>query len=246
MADSDSRPTTAPPSGGAPGGGAPCRSCGWPNPPQVVRCEFCAVPLAQEAAPPRPRSVVCVQCGAPRPANPGLACPKCGQRAGGPPGPAERGRAGLADALSRFRISGPVLLVVLVVGAAMVGLRIQLRGQARMSTADHVRQIKQVLVIYAAQFGGFPANLELLQSRLGPIPAAFLRDAWDNPIRYDVSQPLGPSQESGGEMLFRRCELRSAGPNEDLGDGDDITWSGSADDGPPGTSPMPMEPPFPR
>lgn len=157
-----------------------------------------------------------------------------------------RGRAGLADALSRFRISGPVLLVVLVVGAAMVGLRIQLRGQARMSTADHVRQIKQVLVIYAGQFGGFPANLELLQNRLGPIPAAFLRDAWDNPIRYDVSQPLGPSQESGGEMLFRRCELRSAGPNGDLGDGDDITWSGSADDGPPGTSPMPMEPPFPR
>lgn len=245
MADSESRPTTAPPRAGAPAGGMQCRSCGWPNPPQAVRCEFCTAPLADEPPAPRPRSIVCVQCGAPRPANPALACPTCGQKAGGTPGAAARGRAGLAELLSRFHVSGPVLLVALVVLAAIVGLRIQLRGQARMNTADHIRQIKQMLVIYAGQLGGFPANLELLQSR-GTIPPAFLKDAWGNPIRYDVSEPMGASPESGGETLFRRCELRSAGPNEDFGDGDDITWFGAADDGPPGTSQVPMEPPFPR
>jgi hypothetical protein len=100
-------------------------------------------------------------------------------------------------------------------------------GNQKMTTANHIRQIKGVVQAFEGSFGGFPATIDDLTRRLGPIPTHVRKDAWGQEIRYTASLPR--SNNDGGEPVYTECEVRSAGPNGDFGDDDDIVWIGRVD-----------------
>jgi hypothetical protein len=132
-----------------------------------------------------------------------------------------------ADVAASLRQSWQIVLVAVFVAITGLYMAVYQRGSAKMSTADHIRQIKKALEIYEGQFGGYPRDLNGLGQRFGPLPTHVYKDAWDHEIRYSASKLLGSPRETG-EPIFAECELRSAGPNGDLGDDDDIVWNGMA------------------
>ena len=133
----------------------------------------------------------------------------------------------LADLLARLRQSWHTVLIVGFVAVSALYMGIYQRGAGKMTTADHVRQIKQRLEIFEGEMGGFPGTFAALGERHGPLPADVLPDAWGREIGYTASRPLGSSSESG-QALFAECEVRSAGANGRLGDDDDVVWNGIA------------------
>jgi hypothetical protein len=120
------------------------------------------------------------------------------------------------------------VVVIIMVAFALV----QLRGSQKMNTADNIRQVKKILEIYEGENGGFPANLAVAEQRYGPLPSHVRSDSWGRAIEYTASKPYPGATESG-QTLYAECELRSAGPNERPGDGDDLVWQGVAGRGGP-------------
>jgi len=129
--------------------------------------------------------------------------------------------------VARLRQSWQIVLVAVFVAITALFMAVYQRGSAKMSTADHMRQIKQRLEIEDGEVGGFPATLADLGRRRGPLPEYVLKDAWNHEIRYSVSGSFGVSQETGLQS-FAECELRSAGPNGEMGDDDDMVWAGTS------------------
>jgi hypothetical protein len=143
--------------------------------------------------------------------------------------------------LRELRLSAQAIVFIILVTGGLTGFCVNFRMQKGATTGEHMRQIKQMLVIYSAQNGGFPANLDEL-GRMGPAPSpSQLVDGWDRPIVYTVRNPF-PAGEMG-RTAYADCELRSAGPNGRVGDGDDVVWVGKEDAGPPPQIPM-GEPPM--
>jgi hypothetical protein len=154
-------------------------------------------------------------------------CPRCGRDYLEPAGPTRQAAVLLADVVARVRQSWQLALVVTFVAITAFYMAVYLRGSGKMTTADHMRQIRQRLLIFEGETGGFPAALDSLAEHHGPLPAYVLKDAWDHDIHYSTSKPLGVPPDLG-QPVFGECELRSAGPDGDVGDGDDLVWSGVA------------------
>jgi hypothetical protein len=216
-------PATLPPSQAVP---LTCPSCGWANRPGAVRCEFCTALLAKDAEPPRPRPVECPHCGH---VSAGLGratnCPKCGRAYLEPP-----------DAGRKLAVAGTDLaawakqrwIYLMIAGFVLIILfyqSVMSTGNAKVTTANNIRQIKKMLQIHEGMTGGFPATLEDMVRRVGPIPAHIRRDGWNREIRYLASSPRANSE--GGEPGYTQCEVRSAGGDGDFGNDDDIVWKGT-------------------
>jgi hypothetical protein len=205
-----------------------CPSCGWPNRVGAHRCEFCTAPLERPLAAARPRPVECPHCGF---SSPGLGralkCPRCGRDYLEPAGPTRKLTVLLADVAARVRQSWQLTVVAVFVGITVFYMAVYQRGSNKMTTAEHMRQIRQRLLIFEGELGGFPASLDSLTLRHGPLPAYVLKDAWDHELRYSASKPLFVQPELG-QPVFAECELRSAGPDGEAGDGDDLVWNGVA------------------
>lgn len=133
----------------------------------------------------------------------------------------------MADLAARARQSWHIVLIAGVVGITLLYFSIFQRGSAKMTTAGHMRQIKSMLEAYEGQSGGFPATLGGLERRGIMLPTHVLKDAWGREIGYTPSRPLGVPPDLG-EPVYRECELRSAGPNGEAGDADDMVWNGVA------------------
>jgi hypothetical protein len=117
------------------------------------------------------------------------------------------------------------LIIAGFVLTSVLYMAVMSSGSAKIHTANNIRQIKKLLQIYEGSSGGFPATFDDLGRRLGPIPTHIRKDSWDREIRYAASKPR--SNTEGGEPLYAECEVRSAGPNGDFGDDDDIVWNGT-------------------
>jgi len=222
-----SPPPVIPP---APPGSIVCPACGWPSPPGSVRCEFCATPFARPAPKPPPPDVVCPHCGGVSPQLPGRRrCPDCGRGYAEPPSAARKLLARVVRLVRSVRISAHALVFILIVGTGLTMFFVQKAMSDRSSTADHIRQIKQRLEIYDGENGGYPATLAdgEMAERYGLSPN-LLKDGWGRELRYTVSGEFGGSSAYHQEPRYRSCEVRSAGPNGDFDDDDDIVWKGEA------------------
>lgn len=186
------------------------------------------MPLGGGSRPPRPAAVV---------------CPHCGRRAVRPAGDHQCADCGMDDRTERsaprsvvaraaapwrnLRLSPPVLIALAIMAPSIVGAVVFLRAHGKSVTADRMRSIKKLLEIHEVEVGGYPASLDALDRRHGPVPPQFRVDGWDRPIAYTVSGPLPPRPDEPGP-LFAECELRSAGPNGRSGDDDDLVWRGKS------------------
>lgn len=218
----------------APGPSAPrdprvCPGCGWQNAAAAERCEFCRMPFDRPKPRPLPASVRCPHCGAENLAVAAAAveCPDCSRRYDEPTSVAGKAQA-VASRASRG-IEVPWRLVVfLVIAGTGIGLFLfQFAAHRRATSADHVRQLKRHLEIYAAEVGGYPSSFADLERRYGRVPAYLRNDAWGNEIAY---RTRGARHEMPyeGIAVHDGCELRCFGPNGRPGDADDIVWAGGA------------------
>jgi hypothetical protein len=206
----------------------PCGSCGWPNVPGASACEFCRAPLRKEPARtgPKPQPVTCALCGTTTLRAPGaVVCPECGHDARSAPSPAERAKWGARNAASSVRIPGWIWAILLLVVPGLVSFTVFFRAQRKATTADHIRQLKKVVEIYAIEVGGFPRDFADVERRIGPAPKHLFTDGWENPISYVARAPR-PHPAEDGTPLFEEFELRSPGPNGRPGDEDDVVWVG--------------------
>lgn len=207
----------------------PCGSCGWPNPPVAEACVFCRAPLRAAATrgAPRPRPVTCPLCEATtlRATPADTACPECGHDGKAAPTAAARAAWRARNAASAHRIPGWAWAVLLLVLPTAISMTVWLRHHAKVTTADHIRQLKKIVEIYGVENGGFPGRLSELEQRYGPPPAHLLNDGWGRPIAYAARRPF-PEPFEDGSPRFAECELRSAGPNGTPGDEDDVVWTG--------------------
>lgn len=221
-------PEQEPTRAGASPASQPCGSCGWPNPPSAASCDFCRAPLRKEPprGAPRPQPVTCVLCGATTLRAAGVTvCPECGHDARKAPSAAEKAKWGARNAASSVRIPGWAWAVLLLVVPGLVSFSIFLRAQRRATTADHIRQLKKVVEIFGVENGGFPADFQTVERRMGPAPKHLFTDGWGGPITY-VARNKRPYATEDGTPLFAEFELRSPGPNGTPGDEDDVTWTG--------------------
>jgi hypothetical protein len=220
-----------PPAPGAPARspGRVCPSCGWPNPPKAERCGFCTAALATPPpAPPVERRALCPHCGEESVGvDPFGRCPVCHWGYLEHPTPMRKILAFMVSRVHGRRLSPLVIVVGSLLAITLINVAIQLSGQGKAQTADHIRQLKQRLEIYEGENGGYPPTLEGLERRYGPIPPAFAQDGWDRPIQYKATGGTFENQDAG-TTLYTRCELRSAGRNGRFGDADDMTWNGVA------------------
>ena len=205
-----------------------CPGCGWENAASAATCEFCRMPFDRPKPRPLPPTVRCPHCGAENlqlPNEP--ACRDCGRRYDEAPGAAKKAQAVAVRAARSISIDFRLVLYLVIVGTGLGLFAFQFRAQRRAGTADRVRHLKKSLEIFAIEEGGFPPSLTALERRYGPIPAHFKTDAWDRGITY---RTLGAElfRNEAGLPLFSRCEVRSAGPNGEAGDEDDIAWTGTA------------------
>lgn len=207
----------------------PCASCGWPNALPAETCSFCRAPLRKAATrgAPRPRPVTCPLCEATtlRATPSDTACPECGHDGKTAPTAAARAAWRARNAASTHRVPGWAWAVLLLVLPTLVSMTVFLRSQAKAMTADHVRQLRKYVEIYAVEQGGFPGELSALERRYGPPPAYLLKDGWGRSIAYTARRPF-PEPFEDGTTRFAECEIRSAGPNGTPGDEDDVVWTG--------------------
>lgn len=154
----------------------PCASCGWPNALPAETCSFCRAPLRKAATrgAPRPRPVTCPLCEATtlRATPSDTACPECGHDGKTAPTAAARAAWRARNAASTHRVPGWAWAVLLLVLPTLVSMTVFLRSQAKATTADHVRQLRKYVEIYAVEQGGVPGRA--LGARAPLRPAARL------------------------------------------------------------------------
>ncbi len=207
-----------------------CPSCGWENPPVAVKCGFCTAPLVQPKKPGALRPLGCPHCGAQDLYGPReVTCATCGKNLFQKPTVLDKGVGQAVRVVRGFQLSVYKIIGGLIVLLALIGFTVGYRGHMKAMTADKMRRIKQALLIFEGENGGFPESLKELQRRGLPAGPNETADSWKSPIRYTPTEPYPRSSMSEfGGPLFKKCEIRSAGPNGKFGDGDDLFWSGEA------------------
>ncbi len=213
---------------GAQTGDKVCPTCGWRNAATATSCDFCRMPLERPATRPLPPAVTCPHCGAEGLRLPGqAACRDCGRPLDEPPRAGLSAQAVAVRAARSLHVPFRAVLLVVIAGTGIALFLFWFSAHRRGVTADHVRRLRQMLLIYDGEQGGFPPTLEAVEKRYGPIPDFFRRDGWDRPLVYRASRRRSAGFE-GVPPLFEACEVRSAGPNGTLDDGDDVVWAGTS------------------
>jgi len=177
---------------------------------------------------------ICPHCGAEAVRDPKVVvCPTCERGFHEPVSAGKKAAAQTERLVKTFDITPRKVIFGVIVFMGLAVFTVVSKVQNRAATADRVSKVKQMLLIYSGESGGYPENLAVMERRFGGLPPYLKADSWDRPLRYLPSKPYatqpGMMMSEGGanERLFDECDLRSAGPNGKFDDGDDIYWKGT-------------------